>query len=173
MGFLRAPVLVLAALFALDFPGTDAFLPSGGLSGAVRFSGAARCRVLQPKTAERRAPPQRAVLRMSAAEGGGGDAPEEPEVAGVGKKEEMVEVRKGDVEVVLEMARAEEKDGNSTGAAAYRGIAERMENLMSRSTARMTSSLKLNPEPGSPLEADVVWPYLDSSLTAVLLNPQP
>ena len=180
MGLLRAgsagpAVLALTVLGVLDFHGADAFLSGAGLYGPVYGGNPARgvlqaaVRRIAPVAGAPRARPQLSVLRMdsdkrNSGENHGSDA------AANDSKGKKVAIRKGDVEVFLDMARAEEKQGNSTGAAAYRGIAERMDNIMSRSTARMSNSLDLREsaggEEGAGGESKNVWKYLDQTLTA-------
>ncbi|EKX43626.1 hypothetical protein GUITHDRAFT_153226, partial [Guillardia theta CCMP2712] len=72
----------------------------------------------------------------------------------------MVSFRKDDMQVFLKMAEEEESMGNTTGADMYRSIADKMQNIMSRSNARLMSSLDLE-ENSDDVKR---WPFLHSGL---------
>ena len=74
----------------------------------------------------------------------------------------MVSFRKDDMQVFLKMAEEEESMGNTTGADMYRSIADKMQNIMSRSNARLMSSLDLE-ENSDDVKR---WPFLHYGLAA-------
>ena len=84
------------------------------------------------------APPRRAspcaLLRMSK----DGSAP--------GPDEGKVPFRAGDSELLKAMAEAEAAAGNTTGAEALSGIADRMQTIMDRSTAKLARRLDVADE---------------------------
>ena len=83
----------------------------------------------------------------------------------------MVPFREGDPEVFKDMAKAEAAAGNTTGADALNGIADRLKTIMDRSEAKMTSKLKVEAG-GESTDGSVEpnakrwWPFLNSRLVA-------
>jgi hypothetical protein len=98
-----------------------------------------------------------ALLRMSAEQDG--------------ESKQMVPFREGDPEVFKDMAKAEAAAGNTTGADALNGIADRLQTIMDRSEAKMTSKLKVEAS-GESADGSVEpnakrwWPFLNSRLVA-------
>jgi ferredoxin len=96
----------------------------------------------------------RALLHMSSADG---SAPGRP-------GQNKVPFRAGDPELVKAMAEAEAQAGNTTGAAALSGIADRMQAIMDRSTAKLAR--KLDVADAADADAERSWPFVNAQLAA-------
>ena len=103
-------------------------------------------RVLIPAIAASRRP---RTLRMSA---------EDP------AKKDMVPIRKGDPDILKAMAKDEAEAGNATGAERLNTIADRMQTIMDRSAAKMSS--KLDVDDSADAGEGARWPYFNDRLIA-------
>lgn len=119
-------ILVPQAACLVQLRGAPGWTPSrkqGPATGSLQF-------VVRLHSARRAA--TRAHLHMS----GDGSAPGRP-----GKNN--VPFRAGDPELFKAMAEAEAQAGNTTGATALSGIADRMQAIMDRSTAKLARKLDI------------------------------
>lgn len=143
----------LAASFALLRGTPRGMRTAWPLPAAVRGSSGTFAPLPQLGAA---APPRRAspcaLLRMSK----DGSAP--------GPDEGKVPFRAGDSELLKAMAEAEAAAGNTTGAEALSGIADRMQTIMDRSTAKLARRLDVADEADAGSER--CWPFLSPRLVA-------
>jgi hypothetical protein len=78
--------------------------------------------------------------------------------------ENLVGFRKEDVNVLREMSTFEAKAGNETGAALLNSIANRLDNIMQRSSSRMTAVVLDAPAKTSDNEEVNMWPFRSENL---------
>jgi hypothetical protein len=129
--------------------GFQAFLRAAPARAPVAAVGFLR----QPMTKRRALP-----LRMADSGNQGGSA-------GDGK----VPFRKDDAELMREMAKAEAEAGNSTGAENLNTIADRMQTIMDRSSAKLAKKLDVDDvteKGGETGQEKRWWPFLDTRLVA-------
>jgi len=79
-------------------------------------------------------------------------------------KKDMVPIRKGDPDILKAMAKDEAEAGNATGAERLNTIADRMQTIMDRSAAKMSSKLDVADWANSGEGAR--WPYFNDRLIA-------